>query len=59
MPTEEQLVRLGVDRYLFLFDLPAKPGKNTLRIYWSDGQHEPIGGTVQQITLTVVPDGRQ
>jgi hypothetical protein len=57
MPTREQLVRLGEDRYLFLFDVPAKPGKNTLRIFWSDGQHKPIESTVQQITLTVVPDG--
>jgi hypothetical protein len=59
MPSRQQLVRLGEDRYLFSFDLPAKPGKNTLRIYWSDGQHEPIASTVQQITVTVAPDGSQ
>jgi hypothetical protein len=59
MPSRQQLVRLGEDRYLFLFDLPAKPGENTLRIYWSDGQHEPIASTVQQITVTVAPDGSQ
>ena len=59
MPSRQQLVRLGEDRYLFLFDLPAKPGKNMLRIYWSDGQHEPIASTVQQITVTVAPDGSQ
>ena len=59
MPSRQQLVRLGEDRYLFLFDLPAKPGKNTLRIYWSDGQHETMASTVQQITVTVAPDGSQ
>jgi hypothetical protein len=59
MPRREQLVRLGEDRYLFLFDLPAKPGKNTLRVYWSDGQHETIANTIQQITVTVAFEGAQ
>jgi hypothetical protein len=59
MPSREQLVRLGEDCYLFLFDPPAKPGKNTLRVYWSDAQHETIASTVQQITVTVAPDGAQ
>ena len=26
MPSQEQLVRLGANRYLFLFDLPAQAG---------------------------------
>jgi len=59
MPSREQLVRLGEDRYLFLFDLPAKPGRNTLRIYWSDAQHRTIADTVQQITVTVARDAPQ
>jgi hypothetical protein len=59
MPSPEQFVRLGEDRYLFLFDLPAKPGKNTLRIYWSDSQHRTIAETVQQITVTVERDAPQ
>jgi hypothetical protein len=59
MPSEEQLVRLGEDRYLFLFDLPAKPGKNTLRIYWADAQHRTIADTVQQITVTVARNAPQ
>jgi len=59
MPSREQFVRLGEDRYLFLFDLPAKPGKNTLRIYWSDAQHRTIADTVQQITVTVAHDAPQ
>jgi hypothetical protein len=59
MPSQEQLVRLGGDHYLFLFDLPAQPGKNTLRIYWADAQHRTIADTVQQITVTVAPDAAQ
>jgi hypothetical protein len=59
MPSREQLVRFGEDRYLFLFDLPAKPGKNTLRVYWSDAQHRTIADTVQQITVTVARDAPQ
>lgn len=59
MPSEEQLLRLGEDRYLFLFDLPAKPGKKTLRIYWADAQHRTIADTVQQITVTVARDAPQ
>jgi hypothetical protein len=59
MPSQEQLVRLGGDHYLFLFDLPAQPGKNTLRIYWADAQHRTIAETVQQITVTVAPDAAQ
>jgi hypothetical protein len=59
MPSQEQLVRLGEDRYLFLFDLPAKPGKNTLRIFWADAQHRTIADTVQQITVTVARDAPQ
>jgi hypothetical protein len=59
MPSREQLVRLGKDRYLFLFDLPAKPGENTLRVYWSDAQHRTIADTVQQVTVTVAHDAPQ
>jgi len=59
MPSQEQLIRLGGDRYVFLFDLPAKPGKNTVRIYWSDAQHRTIADTVQQITVTVARDAAQ
>jgi hypothetical protein len=59
MPSREQLVRLGEDRYLFLFDLPAKPGKNTLQIYWADAQHRMMADSVQQITVTVAHDAPQ
>ena len=56
---QEMLVRLGEDRYLFLFDLPAKPGKNTLQIYWADAQHRMMADSVQQITVTVAHDAPQ
>ena len=59
MPSRDQLVRLGEDRYLFLFELPAKPGKNTLRVYWADAQHRTVADSVQQITVTVAGDAAQ
>jgi hypothetical protein len=59
MPSRDQLVRLGEDRYLFVFELPAKPGKNTLRVYWADAQHRTVADTVQQITVTVAGDAAQ
>jgi hypothetical protein len=59
MPSREQLFRLGENRYLFLFDLPVKPGKNTLRIYWADAQPRPIADTVQQITVIVARESAQ
>jgi hypothetical protein len=59
MPSRDQLVRLGEDRYLFLFELPAKPGKNTLRVYWADAQHRTVADSVHQITVTVAGDAAQ
>lgn len=56
MPSSEQLVRLGGDKYLFLFDLPAKPGRNTMSVYWSDAQHRTIADTVQRVTVNVAPE---
>jgi hypothetical protein len=59
MPTQEQLIRLGEDRYLFVFDVPAKPGKNTLRVFWADAQHHTIADSVQQVAVTVAGDATQ
>jgi hypothetical protein len=59
MPSREQLVRLGPDRYVFLFDVPAKPGENTLRVYWADAQHRTVPDSVQQVTVTVARDAAQ
>jgi len=59
MPSREQLVRLGADRYVFLFDVPAKPGENTLRVYWADSQHRTVAESVQQVTVTVARDASQ
>lgn len=55
MPTRQQLIEFGGNRYLFLFDLPAKAGKNTIKVYWSDAQHQTLESTVQSVTVTVKP----
>lgn len=56
MPTSKQLVRLGRQRYLFLFDLPAKPGAQTLKVYWGDAMHRTIESSIQQVTVQVESD---
>lgn len=56
MPTIQQLVRLGKDRYLYLFDLPVTPGAKTLRVYWSDAQHKTMESTMQSVSVIVAPD---
>ena len=57
MPSQEQLVRLGANRYLFLFDLPAQAGTKVLRISWAGANHKTIESSVQKVTVTVVPEG--
>ena len=56
MPTIQQLIHLGKDRYLFLFDLPATPGVKTLRVYWSDAQHRTLESTIQTVRVKVAPE---
>lgn len=56
MPTLQQLIRLGKDRYLYLFDLPVAPGSKTLRVYWSDAQHKTIESTMQSVSVTVASE---
>ncbi|MBR1087741.1 hypothetical protein JQ621_09685 [Bradyrhizobium manausense] len=53
MPVADQLIRLGKDRYLFVFELPVKPGKRDLRIYWADAEHQPIESSEQKVEVTV------
>lgn len=55
MPTREQLIDLGRNRYLFLFDLPAKPGQNRLEVNWADAQHRVIPSSVRSVSVTVRP----
>lgn len=55
MPTREQLIDLGRNRYLFLFDLPAKPGKNRIEVNWADAQHRVMPDSVRSVTVTVQP----
>lgn len=53
MPSENQLIRLGGHRYVFVFDLPVKPGERSLRVYWSDGMHRTIESSMQTVKVTV------
>lgn len=53
MPVNDQLIRLGGDRYLFVFDLPAKPGPNTLKVFWADGDHQTIESTIKSVNVIV------
>lgn len=56
MPMVKQLIRLGPDTYLFLFDLEAKPGAQTIRVYWSDAMHRTIASSVNEVRVTVAAD---
>lgn len=56
MPTAQQLIRLGKNRYLYLFDLPVPPGPKTLRVYWSDAQHKTIESSMQKTSVIVAAD---
>lgn len=56
MPTLQQLIRLGKDRYLYLFDLPVTSGTKTLRVYWSDAQHKTIESTMQSVSVIVASE---
>lgn len=56
MPMQADLKPLGGNRYRYTFDLPAKPGKRVIRVYWSDAAHRTIEETVQQVTVTVGDD---
>lgn len=53
MPTRDQLVSLGNGTYLFLFDLPEKPGPVDLKVYWSDAMHRTIEDSIQHVRVTV------
>jgi hypothetical protein len=56
MPTAEQLIRLGAQRYLFLFDLPVRPGVHRLSVYWADPAHGTIEKSVRRVTVRAVAD---
>jgi hypothetical protein len=55
MPTFAELIRLGGNHYLYLFDLPASAGQHRLQVYWSDPRHETIAESVRSVTITVRP----
>lgn len=53
MPGADQLIRLGGNRYVFVFDLPVKAGERNLRVYWSDGMHRTIDSSMQTVKVLV------
>ncbi len=51
MPAMKQLVKVGANRYQY--DLgQAAPGSHTIRVYWADEKHKPVG-SVQVVVITV------
>ncbi len=56
MPTIRQLTKVGTDRYQFNLGR-AKPGKHTIRLYWADNQHRPLGST-QVVSIMVKSERR-
>lgn len=53
MPVMKDLESLGKNKYRFVFDMPAKPGKHEVKIYWSDAQHKTLEHTVQKVLVIV------
>lgn len=56
MPMMADLVRVGKNRYRYVFDLPAAPGQRVISVYWSDGSHKTIESSVQKVSVVVVPN---
>lgn len=59
MPMMADLVRVGNNRYRYVFDLPAAPGQRVISVYWSDAAHRTIESTVQKVSVVVVPNQGQ
>jgi hypothetical protein len=55
MPMMSDLVSLGKNQYRYVFDLPVKPGKHVVSVYWSDAQHKTIESTVRKVSVSVAP----
>lgn len=53
MPMVKDLVSLGKNQYRYVFDLPVKPGKHVVSVYWSDAQHKTIESTVRKVNVSV------
>ncbi len=51
MPTLRQIVKVGAVRYRVRLG-QATPGRHTIRLYWGDRQHRPMGH-VQIVSITV------
>jgi hypothetical protein len=55
MPMMSDLAPLGKNQYRYVFDLPVKPGKHVVSVYWSDAQHKTIEYTVRKVNVSVDP----
>lgn len=53
MPVSEQLIPLGNNRYVYIFDLPVAAGPHKLRVYWSDKNHRTIQSTIRAVAVKV------
>jgi hypothetical protein len=53
MPMMKDLVPLGKNQYRYVFDLPVKPGKHVVSVYWSDAQHKTIESSVRKVNVSV------
>lgn len=53
MPVSEQLIPLGNNRYVYVFDLPVAAGPHKLRVYWSDKNHRTIQSTIRTVAVKV------
>jgi methionine-rich copper-binding protein CopC len=51
MPTMKQLVKVGTNRYRYSLGTAAA-GRHTIRAYWADRKHKPMG-SVQTVSITV------
>jgi hypothetical protein len=51
MPTMKQITRLGPQRYRVGLGAAA-PGAHTIRLFWADARHRPLG-PVQQVAIMV------
>jgi hypothetical protein len=51
MPTMKHLTKVGTDRYQLNLGR-ARPGKHSIRLYWGDNRHRPLGAA-QVISIIV------
>lgn len=58
MPVRSDLIALGGDRYVYLFDLPVGSGSYVLQAYWSDASHQTLPETIQSLSIEVCAEDK-